>query len=92
MVKIIETKCTCKACGNVWYFDKRDEDEVKARKRENSANAMSNVGKSMMCCGGCFPALFIPDKKTVKVKDLDVCEKCGSKAVEKEQVEHEVDE
>lgn len=25
--KIEETKCTCKACGHVWYFGKKDKQE-----------------------------------------------------------------
>jgi len=41
----------------------------------------------MMCCTGCVPALFIPNKEVV---NLDKCQKCGSKAVRKETVEHEV--
>lgn len=77
---IAETKCTCKACGNVWYFGKTDT-------LTNAGNAMSNVGKSMMCCSGCFPALLIPDKKVV---DFNQCPKCQSRAVTKEQVQYEV--
>ncbi|MCM2675556.1 hypothetical protein [Alkalicoccobacillus plakortidis] len=89
--KIIETKCTCKGCGNVWFYDKRDEAQIKADKWEAAGNSMSNAGKSMMCCGGCLPAIFIPEKDKVKVKDLNVCEKCGSKAVTKETIEHNVE-
>lgn len=87
---IVETKCTCKACGNVWYYDKRDEQMYKAEKLQEAGNNLSNAGKNMMCCGGCFPAAFIPEKNTPKIKDLNVCDKCGSKAVEKETVEHHV--
>lgn len=77
---IKETKCTCNACGNIWFYGKQEAWEQKA-------NAMSNVGKSMMCCSGCWPALFIHDKKTI---DLGKCPKCGSKAVKKEEVIHNV--
>lgn len=89
--KITETKCTCKACGNVWYYDKQDERVNKAEKMEALGNDLSSAGKSMMCCGGCLPALFIPEKEKKTVKDLDVCDKCGSKAVEKEKVTHDVE-
>ncbi|MDY6896406.1 MAG: hypothetical protein SVO01_13465 [Thermotogota bacterium] len=75
-----ETKCTCNACGNVWYYGKQEAWEQKA-------NTMSNVGKSLACCSGCLPSLFIPDKKVV---DLDKCPKCGSKAIKKEEVMHSV--
>jgi ribosomal protein L32 len=76
--EIKESKCTCSACGNVWYYGKQEV-------REQQANAMSNVGKSMMCCGGCLPSLFIPNKKVV---DLNKCPKCGSRAIKKEEVIH----
>lgn len=77
---IQETKCTCQACGNVWFYGKQDV-------TQNSANAMGNLGKSMMCCGGCWPALLIPDKKVVNVNK---CPKCNSAAVTKEQVTYAV--
>lgn len=79
MRKISETRATCQACGTVWHYG---NDEL-----ESAGAAMSNAGKSMMCCGGCAPALFIPDKKFV---DLSKCPKCGSRAVTKKKVEHEV--
>ncbi|MFJ5625467.1 hypothetical protein ACIQD3_22820 [Peribacillus loiseleuriae] len=88
---ITETKCTCKGCGNVWFYDKRDEKIAKAERLEALGNDMSNAGKSMMCCGGCLPAAFLPNKEKVKVKDLNVCDKCGSKAVGKETVTHNVE-
>jgi hypothetical protein len=79
--KIIkETKCYCSACGNLWYFGKQDE-------LESAGNAMSNVGKEMMCCTGCVPAAFLPDKKVIH---LDKCPKCGSSAITKEIVTHVV--
>jgi len=79
--KIIqETKCTCSACGNIWYYGKQE-------KSEQTANALSNLGKGMMCCGGCLPAALIPDKKNI---DLNKCPKCGSRAIKKEVVDHEV--
>jgi hypothetical protein len=80
MKKITETKCTCKSCGNIWYYGKSDQ-------MQNAGVAMQQVGKSAMCCTGCFPALLIPNKKIV---DFNKCPKCGSKAVEKETVVHEI--
>lgn len=81
MKKIKETKCICSACGNEWFYGKQEA--VK-----NFGNAMSNTGKSMMCCTGCLPALFLKDKK---VADLGKCPKCGSKAVKKETIIHNVE-
>jgi len=78
--QIKETKCTCSACGNIWYYGKEETDR-------QSLNAMSNCSKSMMCCGGCFPAAFIPDKKIV---DFNKCPKCNSRAISKEEITHNV--
>ncbi|MFZ2226488.1 MAG: zinc ribbon domain-containing protein [Candidatus Moraniibacteriota bacterium] len=78
--EIKETRCTCNACGNTWFYGKQEV-------LESTGNVMSNCGKSMMCCGGCFPALLIADKK---VTNFDKCPKCGSKAVNKEKVIHNV--
>lgn len=78
--QIKETKCTCSACGNVWFYGKAEE-------RENNANTLHNAGKAMMCCGGCFPSLLIKDKE---VKNLNKCPKCSSSAVTKEIVVHNV--
>ena len=78
--QIKETKCICSACGNIWFYGK---EEVRESKLDN----MHNLGKSMMCCGGCFPALLIPNKKGI---DLNKCPKCGSKAIKKEIIVHNV--
>ncbi len=77
---IQETKCTCNACGKVWHYGKQD-------KLQNFGAAMGNCGKASMCCGGCVPALLIPDKKVV---DLTKCPECGSKNIKSEIVEYEV--
>lgn len=78
--QITETKATCKACGNVWFYGKSDS-------LEQFGNASSNCGKSMMCCT-CSPcAMFIPNQK---VTDLNKCPKCNSKAVNREKVTHDV--
>ena len=78
--QVKETKCTCKSCGKIWHYGKQEQ-------FENANAAMSNAGKSMMCCGGCAPAILIPDKKVVK---LDRCPNCGSKAITTERVVHYV--
>ena len=78
--KIGDTRCTCSSCGNVWHYGK-------AEVLESTGAAMQNIGKSMMCCSGCVPAAAIPDKKVV---DLNRCPKCGSRAITKQTVEHEV--
>lgn len=81
MREIHETRATCKACGHVWHYGKQDE-------LISAAENMENVGKDMMCCGGCLPALLIPDKKPV---DYGKCPNCGSSAVSTEQVTYEVE-
>jgi predicted RNA-binding Zn-ribbon protein involved in translation (DUF1610 family) len=78
--KIAETKNTCTACGNIWFYGKQEVTEAKTA-------ALGNLSKSMMCCGGCLPALLIKDKT---VPDLNKCPKCGSRAITREEVVHEV--
>jgi DNA-directed RNA polymerase subunit RPC12/RpoP len=77
---IVETKNTCKACGKVWFYRKRDLQEQRAAR-------MQNVSKGLMMCGGCLPAVFIPQQK---VLDLTRCPECGSRAVLSQEVIHEV--
>jgi len=78
--QITETKATCKACGNTWFYGKSDS-------LEQMGAASSNCGKSMMCCT-CSPcAMFIPNQK---VTDLNKCPKCNSRAVNREKVTHDV--
>ncbi|MBB5172422.1 hypothetical protein [Texcoconibacillus texcoconensis] len=89
--KIEETKCTCQACGNVWYYGKDEVQKNFGEKLQNLGSDMSNTGKDMMCCTGCLPALFIPEKqKNNNITDLDTCPNCRSKAVTKEKVVHDV--
>lgn len=78
--RICETKCSCCACGNIWFYGKQEV-------AENNAALMMNLGKTGMFCSGCLPALLIPDKK---VTDLNRCPKCGSKAIRTEVVTYEV--
>lgn len=89
--KIKETKCTCKACGEVWYYGKQEAIENFGERMKNIGNQMSNTGSDMMCCTGCLPAAFLPRKQEKEVRDLNQCPKCGSKAVKKEEVVHEVE-
>jgi len=91
MKKIKETKCTCKACNEVWFYGKQEALDNFGERMKNAGNTMSNTGNDMMCCTGCLPAAFIPSKPTNKVKDLNRCPNCGSKAVKKETVVHEVE-
>jgi len=79
--KISEIRATCQSCGNIWHYGKSDE-------VQNIGSAMQQAGKAMMCCTGCVPALLIPTKQVV---DYNKCPKCGSKAVKKETVVHEIE-
>jgi len=87
---ISETKCTCQACGNIWYYGKREEIQNKAERISNLGKSMSNSGSDMMCCGGCLPAAFLPREKITPIKDLNKCPKCNSQAIKKEIVTHQV--
>lgn len=78
--QIKENKMTCSACGNIWYYGKKEVNT-------NFSNSLHNAGSSAMCCSGCFPALFIPQKNVI---DLKKCQKCGSRAVKIEEVIHNV--
>ena len=78
--KISETKATCLSCGKIWHYGKTEV-------LENMSGTFSNLGKSMMCCTGCAPSLLIPDKK---VTDLNKCPNCGSRAIKKEDIVHEL--
>jgi len=79
--RIQETKCSCSACGNIWFYGKQDVSKA-------SADEAGNLAKTCFGCGtGCWPALFIPD---AKVTDFDKCPKCGSRSIKKEVVIHNV--
>lgn len=80
MKAIKETKCTCKACGNIYYYGKTDE-------LKYVGDSMADAGKALMCCSGCAPAAFIPDKKPI---DPSKCPACKSSAVIKEEIIHYV--
>jgi len=74
---ISETKYTCKACGRVWYWGKKDQ-------TQNALNAVANAGDSMSPCSCCFPR---PQRTVV---DPTKCPNCGSRDSESELVVHEV--
>src|SRR5664280_2502223 len=77
---VSETKCTCVACGRVWYYGKLEA-------LDSVSDSLLNVGKNLMACGTCcWPAFFF-DKKVV---DYNKCPDCGSKAIRKETVVHEI--
>lgn len=79
--KIEETRCTCSACGNVWFFGKKEV-------YENYSKILRNAGKNISgvtCC--CWPMSYMGREQT----DMGKCPRCGSKAVKKEQIFHEVE-
>lgn len=78
--QISETRVTCLSCNNVWHYGKQEQ-------IENCGSSLQQAGKAMMCCSGCAPALLIPNQK---VTDFDKCPKCGSKAIKKENVVHDI--
>lgn len=78
---ISEIKCTCIACGRVWYYGKSEA-------LNDAGNSMVNLGKNLMACGTCcLPLALIPDQKVV---DHNKCPNCGSSAIKKETVVHEI--
>lgn len=85
-----ETKCTCVACGNIWYYGKQELFQNKMDRNINAGAELSNAGKDMMCCGGCLPTLFMPREQLKQVKDLNKCPACNSSAIKKEQITHEI--
>lgn len=87
--EIHETKCTCKACGNIWYYGKKEERQECLTMCGNCSSTTSNCGTSMMCCSGCGPAVFIPDKKVEDTPTImSQCPKCNSKVITKEVITH----
>ncbi|MGI6240468.1 MAG: hypothetical protein ACOYJW_00835 [Candidatus Omnitrophota bacterium] len=86
--KISEMKAICKACGHVYFFGKQDEVKYIGEQMENCGGGMQDAGASMLCCGGCLPAVFIPKSQQIKSVDPNKCPKCGSRAVTKEKVTH----
>jgi hypothetical protein len=79
--KVKETKCTCKACGNVWFYTGQEAFSIKMDK-------FGKFGKDMMrVVQGGMAWLFPEDKiSTITAK----CPKCNSTAISKEPIVHEV--
>ncbi|HHT9138412.1 MAG TPA: hypothetical protein ACFYEK_14360 [Candidatus Wunengus sp. YC60] len=86
---IKETRCTCQACGNVWYYGKGEYLQNIGQNMINSANRHGNAANDLLCCSGCWPAAFLPKNQEVPVKDLNKCPKCNSSAINKEEVIHD---
>ena len=86
--KISEMKATCRGCGNVYFFGKQDESKYRSDQISNCGSSMEDAGSSMMCCGGCWPAAFLPKSQTKQTVDPNRCPKCGSRAITKEKVTH----
>lgn len=78
--KIQETRCTCLACGKVWYYGKSEV-------FQNYSAKLRNTGKNLSGCTCCWPMSYMSRENT----DLDKCPNCGSKAVNKEQIIHDVE-
>ena len=79
--RIQETRCTCSACGKVWYYGKTDV-------YNNFSKQLRNAGKNISgasCC--CWPMSYMSREET----DMGKCPGCGSKAIKKEQITHEVE-
>jgi len=89
--QIKETRCTCQACGKVWYYGKQEFRKNKADHMANSSAEISNCGTDLMCCGGCLPAAIIPRDHGKQIKDLNKCPDCNSSAIKKEEVIHNVE-
>jgi len=64
--------------------------EFKGKQMENLGKDLGNAGNDLMCCGGCWPAAFIPEKQKQTLIDPNKCPKCGSAANKKETVTHEI--
>jgi predicted nucleic-acid-binding Zn-ribbon protein len=85
--KISETKATCKSCGHIYFYGRKDElDQAFSHLQAD----LNDTPKNLLCCTGCLPALLIPDAKRKEKVDFDKCPKCGSRAVTKEKIVHEV--
>ena len=76
---ISETKCTCAGCGNVFFYGKTDERDQLSAARQNRGDV-----KACCYCAGCTSLPFRP------VVDLGRCPKCGSRALKKEIVTHDL--
>ena len=82
--QIEETKCTCSGCGNIWFFGKKD---VSVQQEKNCMMMEKNACAGACPC--CLPLAFFGNEP--RYNDPDKCPKCGSRAIKKEQIIHEVE-
>ncbi len=75
--KVKETQAKCTACGHVWHYLSSD-------KLAGCGEEMQKLGCSMMTCG-CLSMFYT---KTHSMHDK--CPKCGSRAIKREKIEHNV--
>lgn len=81
--QIQETKNTCQACGNVWFYGKEEVLKAKGKSTKKCGEDMQNCGNALSC----RPTVPFHDETI----DLNKCPKCGSRAIKKENVIHNVD-
>ena len=81
--RVWELKYTCKSCGNIWFYGKKEVMESE----QADVNALLEGEASLNPC--CLPLLLIPRKKGKSI-NFGSCPKCGSDDITKEGVTHEV--
>jgi hypothetical protein len=77
--QIVEYKNICSSCGNIWYYT----DSVMVK---HIGADLENLGKTATACT-CFPAAFVPDRKSI---DPLRCPKCGSRISTTQKTIHNV--
>ena len=82
--RVWEIKCTCRSCGNIWFYGKQEVKE--------SEQADVNAYLERGCFPpGCLSTLTSPNEKVnEKVISFGNCPKCGSGDITKEVETHEV--
>ena len=67
MPTITETKCTCKACGHIWYYGKSEV-------WQQAGNVLHNAGTAASCftCSPC--CMLVPDKPVKDLSPVDAIE------------------
>lgn len=81
-VAITETRATCMACGDVWFYGKEEEDQVR---REGGQFLLETACCLPMAC--CSPTLHRPESTAT----LTICPKCNSSAIQRDKVTHYVE-
>lgn len=74
-----ETKCTCQACGNIWYYGRKEAVEAKMAGLNKFGDTLLRIGQ-----GGL--AWLIPENNKQDITNK--CPKCNSGAITKEEVNH----